>query len=227
MLAPNLARRRWDSPPSRPWPRPSTHGVEVLAGQPPAAMRHRTAGAPTRCRGSSHRGEPGLPSTIGDRADTRHGPATLHLRDRGRGFAGPAAGARWATRSRVGTWADAPWNPIDALATAIASGDGPAQHGHLDAPIEAGDGWPSYAADQLARDGPPRHRPLRRARHVHRRRVLMELLDRRPRTDHRCRRPPARRPRRQPRRVPGDLRRLARRASPRTTPRHDADWECC
>jgi pimeloyl-ACP methyl ester carboxylesterase len=51
----------------------------------------------------------------------------------------------------VETWAEAPWNPIEALAgrfRVVAMDQ--RNTGTSFAPITAGDGWSSYAADQLA-----------------------------------------------------------------------------
>ncbi len=53
--------------------------------------------------------------------------------------------------SRIETWAQAPWNPIEALADryrVIAMDQ--RNTGTSFAPITADDGWPSYAGDQLA-----------------------------------------------------------------------------
>jgi pimeloyl-ACP methyl ester carboxylesterase len=53
--------------------------------------------------------------------------------------------------SRIETWSAAPWNPIDALAeryTTVAMDQ--RNTGTSFGPISAGDGWATYAADQLA-----------------------------------------------------------------------------
>ncbi len=53
--------------------------------------------------------------------------------------------------SRIETWANAPWNPIEALADRYrVIGMDQRNTGTSFAPITAEDGWPSYAADQLA-----------------------------------------------------------------------------
>ena len=53
--------------------------------------------------------------------------------------------------SRIDTWENAPWNPIEALSDrhrVIAMDQ--RNTGTSFAPVTADDGWPSYAADQLA-----------------------------------------------------------------------------
>jgi pimeloyl-ACP methyl ester carboxylesterase len=53
--------------------------------------------------------------------------------------------------SRIETWDLAPWNPIPALADRhLVVAMDQRNTGPSFAPITAGDGWPSYAADQLA-----------------------------------------------------------------------------
>jgi pimeloyl-ACP methyl ester carboxylesterase len=54
-------------------------------------------------------------------------------------------------RSRIETWAEAPWNPIDALKDRYrVVGMDQRNAGASFAPITADDGWPTYARDQLA-----------------------------------------------------------------------------
>ena len=53
--------------------------------------------------------------------------------------------------SRIEAWANAPWNPIDALSDRYrVVGMDQRNTGTSFAPIGAGDGWHSYTADQLA-----------------------------------------------------------------------------
>jgi pimeloyl-ACP methyl ester carboxylesterase len=55
--------------------------------------------------------------------------------------------------SRIEAWANAPWNPIEALSASgryRVVGMDQRNTGTSFAPITAGDGWPDYAADQLA-----------------------------------------------------------------------------
>jgi pimeloyl-ACP methyl ester carboxylesterase len=55
--------------------------------------------------------------------------------------------------SRIETWANAPWNPIDALSASgryRVVGMDQRNTGTSFAPITAADGWPTYAADHLA-----------------------------------------------------------------------------
>jgi pimeloyl-ACP methyl ester carboxylesterase len=79
------------------------------------------------------------------------GPVRLRYEVRGDGppilFLAPG-GLR---ASRVETWSAAPWNPVDALAdryTVVTMDQ--RNTGTSFAPITAADGWPTYAADQLA-----------------------------------------------------------------------------
>ena len=99
----------------------------------PASVRHR------------HR------STVQAVPTLETGPVTLKYEVSGDGPPNlllPPGGLR---ASRVETWAAAPWNPIDALAdryTVIAMDQ--RNTGTSFGPIAADDGWPTYAADQLA-----------------------------------------------------------------------------
>jgi len=53
--------------------------------------------------------------------------------------------------SRIETWAHAPWNPIEALSDGhLVVAMDQRNTGSSFAPITADDGWPAYAADQLA-----------------------------------------------------------------------------
>jgi pimeloyl-ACP methyl ester carboxylesterase len=79
------------------------------------------------------------------------GPVTLHYETRGEGPAVLLLAPGGLRASRIETWSNAPWNPIDALAgrhQVVAMDQ--RNTGTSFAPITAGDGWPSYAADQLA-----------------------------------------------------------------------------
>ena len=79
------------------------------------------------------------------------GTATLHYETSGEGPAVLLLAPGGLRASRIETWANAPWNPIDALADRfqVVAMD-QRNTGTSVAPITAGDGWPSYAADQLA-----------------------------------------------------------------------------
>src|SRR5260221_885945 len=81
----------------------------------------------------------------------KQGSATLRYETRGEGPAVLFLAPGGLRASRVETWANAPWNPIDALAGRhhVVAMD-QRNTGTSFAPIPAGDGWGDYAADQLA-----------------------------------------------------------------------------
>jgi pimeloyl-ACP methyl ester carboxylesterase len=79
------------------------------------------------------------------------GSATIVYETRGEGPPVLLLAPGGLRRSRIETWAEAPWNPIDALAgrhRVVAMDQ--RNTGTSFAPITADDGWPSYARDQLA-----------------------------------------------------------------------------
>ena len=81
-----------------------------------------------------------------------NGPVSLHYETWGDGPAVLLLAPGGLRASRIETWANAPWNPIEALADryhVIVAMD-QRNTGTSFAPITAADGWPSYAADQLA-----------------------------------------------------------------------------
>ena len=80
-----------------------------------------------------------------------HGPATLHYETWGDGPAVLLLAPGGLRASRIETWANAPWNPIEALAgefRVVAMDQ--RNTGTSFAPISAADGWSSYTGDQLA-----------------------------------------------------------------------------
>jgi pimeloyl-ACP methyl ester carboxylesterase len=79
------------------------------------------------------------------------GPVKLHYHTRGEGPALLLLAPGGLRGSRIETWDKAPWNPIDALADRyrVVAMD-QRNTGTSFAPITAADGWPTYAADQLA-----------------------------------------------------------------------------
>jgi pimeloyl-ACP methyl ester carboxylesterase len=79
------------------------------------------------------------------------GPVTLRYEVKGDGPAVLLLAPGGLRRSRVETWAEAPWNPIDALADRyqVVAMD-QRNTGTSFAPVSAGDGWAEYAGDQLA-----------------------------------------------------------------------------
>lgn len=80
-----------------------------------------------------------------------HGPVTLRYETRGDGPPVLLLAPGGLRNSRLETWGNAPWNPIDVLADRyrVVAMD-QRNTGTSFAPITAGDGWPDYAADQLA-----------------------------------------------------------------------------
>jgi pimeloyl-ACP methyl ester carboxylesterase len=79
------------------------------------------------------------------------GPVRLRYEEQGQGSAVLMLAPGGLRASRIETWANAPWNPIDALAhryrvIAMDQRNAGASFG----PIDADDGWSTYAADQLA-----------------------------------------------------------------------------
>jgi pimeloyl-ACP methyl ester carboxylesterase len=80
-----------------------------------------------------------------------NGPVTLRYETRGDGPAVLMLAPGGLRASRVDRWEQAPWNPIDALADRyrVVAMD-QRNTGTSFAPVAAGDGWPTYAADQLA-----------------------------------------------------------------------------
>jgi pimeloyl-ACP methyl ester carboxylesterase len=79
------------------------------------------------------------------------GPVRLQYEERGEGHAILLLAPGGLRASRAETWANAPWNPIDALADRyrVVAMD-QRNTGTSFAPITADDGWPTYAGDQLA-----------------------------------------------------------------------------
>jgi pimeloyl-ACP methyl ester carboxylesterase len=80
-----------------------------------------------------------------------NGPVSLHYETWGDGPDVLLLAPGGLRASRIETWANAPWNPIEALADRYrVIGMDQRNTGTSFAPITAADGWPSYAADQLA-----------------------------------------------------------------------------
>ena len=130
--------------------------------------------------------------------------------------------------SCIETWQQAPWNPVEALRDryrVVAMDQRNA--GTSFAPITAADGWPTYAADQLAVMD---HLGIERFTVVGMcigGAFIMELLEHRARADHRRRGPAADRPRRQPRRLPGLFTQWRDEIEGDHPEATDADWEGC
>jgi pimeloyl-ACP methyl ester carboxylesterase len=84
-------------------------------------------------------------------ATLENGPITLHYDTWGDGPPVLLLAPGGLRGSRIETWAQAPWNPIEALADRyrVVAMD-QRNTGTSSAPITGDDGWPSYAADQLA-----------------------------------------------------------------------------
>ena len=83
-------------------------------------------------------------------ANFTHGSADIHYDDHGSGFPLLLI-APGGMRSAASFWEQTPWNPITQLADryrVIAMDQRNA--GRSTAPVSADDGWPTYAADQLA-----------------------------------------------------------------------------
>jgi pimeloyl-ACP methyl ester carboxylesterase len=80
-----------------------------------------------------------------------NGPVTLRYETWGDGPPVLLLAPGGLRASRIETWAVAPWNPIEALAKRhrVVAMD-QRNTGTSFAPVTAGDGWPSYATDQLA-----------------------------------------------------------------------------
>ena len=80
-----------------------------------------------------------------------NGPVTLRYETMGAGPPVLLLAPGGLRASRIETWANAPWNPIDALADRhqVVAMD-QRNTGSSFAPITGGDGWGSYATDQLA-----------------------------------------------------------------------------
>jgi pimeloyl-ACP methyl ester carboxylesterase len=78
------------------------------------------------------------------------GPATIHYETFGDGPPVLLLAPGGLRASRIETWANAPWSPIDALADRfqVVAMD-QRNTGTSSAPITAADGWDSYEADQL------------------------------------------------------------------------------
>ena len=130
--------------------------------------------------------------------------------------------------SRIDAWELAPWNPVTALADRhrVVAMD-QRNTGTSFAPITASDGWPTYAADQLAVMDHLAHRALRRAGNVHRRRLHHGTAGRGTRTHRGGGGAAAGRLRRQPGRLPRHLRPVARGhrcRPPRGHRRRDGCW---
>ncbi len=80
-----------------------------------------------------------------------HDSVTLHYETWGSGPAVLLLAPGGLRASRIETWANAPWNPIEALAgDHFVVGMDQRNTGTSFAPITAADGWPSYTRDQLA-----------------------------------------------------------------------------
>ena len=79
-----------------------------------------------------------------------NGPVTLHYEVWGDGPALLLLAPGGLRASRIETWANAPWNPIEALSDRyrVVAMD-QRNTGRSFAPVAASDGWRSYAADQL------------------------------------------------------------------------------
>jgi len=78
------------------------------------------------------------------------GPATIRYETYGDGPAVLLLAPGGLRASRIETWGNAPWNPIDALRDRfrVVAMD-QRNTGTSFAPVTAGDGWDDYAADQL------------------------------------------------------------------------------
>lgn len=80
-----------------------------------------------------------------------NGPVKLHYETRGQGPPVLLLAPGGLRASCIDTWAQAPWNPIEALSGSyLVVAMDQRNTGSSFAPITADDGWPSYAADQLA-----------------------------------------------------------------------------
>ena len=80
-----------------------------------------------------------------------HGSATLHYETWGTGPPILMLAPGGLRASRIETWANAPWNPIDALKDRyLVVGMDQRNTGTSTAPITSSDGWPTYASDQVA-----------------------------------------------------------------------------
>jgi pimeloyl-ACP methyl ester carboxylesterase len=84
-------------------------------------------------------------------ATLERGPVSLHYETAGAGPPVLLLAPGGLRASRIDTWQHAPWNPIEALSDRyhVVAMD-QRNTGTSFAPIAAADGWPSYAADQLA-----------------------------------------------------------------------------
>ena len=92
-----------------------------------------------------------MATTVGGVAMIEHGPTSLHFETWGSGPPVLLLAPGGLRASRIATWSAAPWSPIDALADRFTViGMDQRNTGPSFAPITADDGWPSYAADQLA-----------------------------------------------------------------------------
>jgi pimeloyl-ACP methyl ester carboxylesterase len=79
------------------------------------------------------------------------GSVTLHYETWGEGPAVLLLAPGGLRASRIETWAQAPWNPIETLRNRyLVVAMDQRNTGTSFAPITANDGWPSYAHDQLA-----------------------------------------------------------------------------
>lgn len=81
----------------------------------------------------------------------RNGPTSVHYETSGDGPAVLLLAPGGLRGSRVETWSRAPWSPIEALADRfhVVAMD-QRNTGPSFAPISAGDGWATYAGDQIA-----------------------------------------------------------------------------
>ncbi len=80
-----------------------------------------------------------------------NGPVTLRYETWGEGPPVLLLAPGGLRASRIETWAAAPWNPIETLADRhLVVAMDQRNTGTSFAPVSAADGWPSYAADQIA-----------------------------------------------------------------------------
>lgn len=92
-----------------------------------------------------------LPDYLDEMATIENGEAVIHYETFGEGPPVLALAPGGLRHSRIGTWANAPWNPIETLAPEhTVIGMDQRNTGTSFAPITSDDGWSSYAGDQLA-----------------------------------------------------------------------------
>ena len=79
------------------------------------------------------------------------GPVSIRFDDVGEGSPVLLLAPGGLRNSRADSWANAPWNPIDALSgTRRVIAMDQRNTGTSTGPVQEGDGWHTYAADQLA-----------------------------------------------------------------------------